>query len=48
MSETVRIRLIHPVATVPARATPRSAGFDLYASETTTIPASRVTEDGGV
>lgn len=48
MIETVRVRLIHPAATVPARGTPLSAGYDLYASETTTVPGSVVTPDGGV
>jgi deoxyuridine 5'-triphosphate nucleotidohydrolase len=46
--ETVRVRLIHPAATLPSRGTPRSAGFDLYASETTTIPGSALLADGGV
>jgi dUTP pyrophosphatase len=46
--ETVRVRLIHPAASVPTRATERSAGYDLYASETTTIPSSLVLPDGGV
>jgi deoxyuridine 5'-triphosphate nucleotidohydrolase len=46
--DTVRIRLIHPAATVPTRGTAHSAGFDLYASETTVIPSSSVLPDGGV
>jgi dUTP pyrophosphatase len=46
--ETVRIRLIHPAATLPARATASSAGFDLYASQRTTIPGSVVHRDGSV
>jgi deoxyuridine 5'-triphosphate nucleotidohydrolase len=47
-AESVRIRLIHPAATVPIRATAHAAGFDLYASETITIPGSSVRADGGV
>ena len=48
MNERVRIRLVHPAARLPARATPHAAGFDLYASESATIPASTVTPGGGV
>jgi dUTP pyrophosphatase len=33
---------------LPARATAHAAGFDLYASEATTIPASTLTPGGGV
>jgi dUTP pyrophosphatase len=47
-ADTVRIRLIHPAATLPTRATPSSAGYDLYASETTTIPGSIVLPGGAV
>jgi len=46
--ESVRVRLIHPAATVPTRGTPYSAGYDLYASETTSIPGSAALADGGV
>jgi deoxyuridine 5'-triphosphate nucleotidohydrolase len=48
LQETVRIRLIHPAASVPTRGTELSAGYDLYASETMTIPSSIVLPDGGV
>jgi dUTP pyrophosphatase len=48
MLEIVRIRFVHPAATLPKRGTPRSAGYDLFASETTTIPGSTALPDGGI
>lgn len=45
---TVLIRLLGDAATLPMRATARAAGYDLFASEATTVPASRARADGGV
>jgi dUTP pyrophosphatase len=44
----VRIRRLVETATLPRRATPRAAGYDLYASEATTVPPSRVEANGAV
>jgi dUTP pyrophosphatase len=45
LGDTVKIRLLHPNATVPARGTPHSAGFDLHAAEAVVVPGCTVTGD---
>ena len=40
MSETIKVKKnLSPKATIPTRGTKLSAGWDLYASEETTVPA---------
>jgi dUTP pyrophosphatase len=46
VNETVRVRLLHPGAKLPTRATARSAGYDVYAAEAATIPGAALTPDG--
>ena len=47
-NEIVLIRLLDDRATVPLRGTERAAGYDLFASADTTVPAARVDDAGGV
>jgi dUTP pyrophosphatase len=46
--QKVNIKLIHPQAKLPTRATKGSAGYDLYAVEDIQIPASQCGPDGTV
>ena len=42
----LKVKLIHPVAKLPARMTPGSAGLDLYAVESMEVPPTRCDKDG--
>lgn len=42
----VGVKLVHPAATPPRRMSVGSAGFDLYAAESVTIPPTRCEPDG--
>lgn len=42
----VGVRLVHPTARPPQRMTAGSAGFDLYAAQSLTIPPTRCEPDG--
>ena len=44
---SVRVKLVHPDATLPRKMSEGSAGYDLYAAEPVTVPAARSTPDGG-
>ncbi len=48
MTECVKLCLLTSAARVPQRGSPRSAGYDVYASEAVTIPATSLGEDGAV
>ena len=41
----LRVKLVHPAAKLPARMTPGSAGFDLYAAESIEVPPTRCEQD---
>lgn len=42
----VGVKLVHPAALPPRKMTAGSAGFDLYAAESVTIPPTRCDTDG--
>jgi len=42
----LKIKLIHPAAILPARMTPGSAGFDLFAVENMEVPPTYCNPDG--
>ncbi|MBM4443702.1 MAG: dUTP diphosphatase [Chloroflexi bacterium] len=42
----VGVKLVHPGARLPQRMTPGSAGFDLCAAESVTVPPTRCGPDG--
>ena len=44
---SVRVKLVHPDATLPRKMSDGSAGYDLHAAEPVTVPAARSTPDGG-
>lgn len=44
----IKVKRIKETALLPTRGSAQAAGFDLYAAETITIPASRANEDGSV
>lgn len=44
----IRVKLIHPDATLPSKMSAGSAGYDLYATEPVIVPSARTTLDGGV
>lgn len=47
-NETVRLRLLTSAARVPKRGSDRSAGYDVFASESLTLPAAKWLDDGSV
>ncbi len=47
-THNIRVKLVHPDATLPCKMSDGSAGYDLYASEPATVSAARSTPDGGV
>ena len=44
---TVRVKLVHPDAILPRKMSAGSAGYDLYAAASATVPGARATRDGG-
>ena len=46
-AHSIRVKLVHPDATLPRKMSEGSAGYDLYAAEPVTVPAARSTSDGG-
>ena len=47
-THNIRVKLVHPDASLPRNMSEGSAGYDLYAAEPVTVPAARSTPDGGV
>lgn len=44
----IGVKLVHPLARVPEKATGESAGYDLFAVESVTVPPTCSTPDGNV